>query len=234
MLSTLDRAYARFEVATDVKAGETYVIYKTERPIQHPRTKELFGYQSTVLGAAKVVAVDAKAATSSSRRPSSPSSAARCSARGRRSSSARSIAAPNRKAVEGTIIGGAGRRRHAVGEHHVVFVDRGREGRRRGGERLHGRPFGRPVRPLAVRPTWDASFPIEAVGELLVIDVKEHASTALVTRSLERARHRRPGGDARRRARRELAPPSSAFSRAGLPARAPLRPAPGHGRAAPA
>jgi hypothetical protein len=32
---------------------------------------------------------------------------------------------------------------------------------------------------------WDDAMPIEAVGELMVIDVKDHASTALVTRSLK-------------------------------------------------
>jgi hypothetical protein len=34
-------------------------------------------------------------------------------------------------------------------------------------------------------PTWDSNLPIEAVGELLVVDVKERASSALVTRSLK-------------------------------------------------
>ena len=36
MLSTLDRAYARFERPAAVRLGETYVVYRTERPIHHP------------------------------------------------------------------------------------------------------------------------------------------------------------------------------------------------------
>jgi hypothetical protein len=37
--------------------------------------------------------------------------------------------------------------------------------------------------PLA--PTWDTELPVEPVGELIVVDVKERASAALVTRSLK-------------------------------------------------
>jgi hypothetical protein len=43
-----------------------------------------------------------------------------------------------------------------------------------------GDPYGRD--PLS--PYWDPDLPPEDVGDLLVIDVKERASTALVTRSL--------------------------------------------------
>ncbi|HYG70152.1 MAG TPA: LysM domain-containing protein, partial [Anaeromyxobacteraceae bacterium] len=63
MLSTLDEAYARFKTKAPVKAGETYVLYKTSRSVHHPVTGELLGWQSEVVGAARVVRVDDKAAT---------------------------------------------------------------------------------------------------------------------------------------------------------------------------
>jgi hypothetical protein len=43
-----------------------------------------------------------------------------------------------------------------------------------------GDPFGAPM----TEAPWDDSLPKEDVGDLLIIDVKDHASTALITRSL--------------------------------------------------
>ncbi len=185
MLSNQDRAYARFQNATEVKAGETYVVYKTTRPIYHPITNELFGYQSTVLGSAKVVAVDDRAATLIIQQSYDPIERGALlgpwtekfyRAVGRRA---------NRQALEGRIIASQEDIITVVGEHHVVFVDRGHadgveEGNVftvvRSGD-LYGRdPYAAP---------WDASLPKEDVGNLLVIDVKDRASAALVTRSLK-------------------------------------------------
>ena len=58
MLSTLDRTYAEFEGAVPVKVGESYLIYKSDRSIHHPRTGEMLGYQTTVLGSARVTRID--------------------------------------------------------------------------------------------------------------------------------------------------------------------------------
>jgi hypothetical protein len=185
MLSSQDRAYAKFRNAAEVKPGETYVVYKTERAIHHPVTKELWGYQSTVLGSARVVAVDDKAATlviADSFDPIErgallgPWTQKLYRPVGRR---------PNRQALDGRIIASQADVITMVGEHHVVFVDRGQKDGVEEGNVFtvvrSGDPYGRA--PHA--PAWDASLPKEDVGRLLVIDVKERASAALVTRSLK-------------------------------------------------
>jgi hypothetical protein len=185
MLSTEDRAYARFRSAAEVKAGETYVVYKTERPIYHPITGDLFGYQSSVLGSAQVVAVDERAATLIIKQTYEPIERGAMlgpwtekfyRAVGRK---------PNRQALAGRIIASQADVITQVGEHHVVFVDKGqRDGVEEGnvftvvrsGDLYDRDPYAAP---------WDDRLPTEDVGNLLVIDVKERASAALVTRSLK-------------------------------------------------
>jgi hypothetical protein len=184
MLSSEDRAYARFEGASGVKPGETYVVYKTERPVYHPITKELFGYQSVVLGSAKVVAVDDRAATVVIKQAFDPIERGAMlgpwtekffRAVGRK---------PNRQTLDGRIIASQRESISQVGEHHVVFVDKGQaDGVEEGNVFTvvrSGDPYGRD--PNAA--SWDDRLPKESVGRLLVIDVKERASAALVTRSL--------------------------------------------------
>jgi hypothetical protein len=184
MLATLDKAYARFEGRAGVKPGETYVVYKTERPIRHPRTNELFGWQSTVLGAARVVAVDDKAATlviTDSFEPIErgamlgPWTERFLRRVGRRA---------NRRALEGTIVGGQVQVVTQLGEHHVVFIDRGAADGVEEGNVFTAVRSGDPYGRAPGLPAWDPSLPKEDVGEMLVIDVKERASAALVTRSM--------------------------------------------------
>jgi hypothetical protein len=184
MLSSEDRAYARFERATAVKPGETYVVYKTERAIYHPVTKELFGYQSSVLGSAKVVSVDDKAATVVIAQSYEPIERGAMlgpwTERPYRPVARRA----NRRALDARIIATQADVITLVGEHHVVFVDKGEvdgieEGNLltvvRSGDLYDRDPYATP---------WDPSLPKEDVGHLLVIDVKERASAALVTKSL--------------------------------------------------
>jgi hypothetical protein len=183
LLSSLDRAYARFKVPTDVKPGETYVIYKTERPIKHPRTGELFGWQSTVLGAAKVVSVDKKVATLVVTQAFDPIERGAMLGPWTEKFLKRIERRANRQELTGTIIGGSVQVVTQLGEHHVVFLDRGQKDGVEEGNVFSvvrsGDPYGR----SPYQATWDRRFPIETIGEVLVIDVKERASSALVTRS---------------------------------------------------
>jgi LysM domain len=185
MLSSLDRAYATFQNQADVKVGETYVVYKTERPIYHPTTKELFGYQSVVLGSAKVIAVEDRAATLVIAASLDPIERGAMLGPWTQKFFRPIDRAPNRRAVDGRIIGSQVDVVTQVGEHHVVFLDKGASDGVEEGNVFtvvrSGDQYGHD--PLA--PTWDGGLPVERVGDLLVVDVKEKASAALVTRSLK-------------------------------------------------
>jgi len=185
MLSSLDRAYANFQKAAEVKVGETYVVYRTERPIYHPVTKELFGYQSVVLGSAKVVAVDQRAATLVISQTLLPIERGAMLGPWTQKFFRPVDRKPNRQAIEGRIIAAQVDVVTQMGEHHVVFLDRGeKDGVQEGNVFTvirSGDQYGKDIHA----PTWDTSLPTESVGDLLVIDVKERASAALVTKSLK-------------------------------------------------
>jgi hypothetical protein len=185
MLSTQDRAYARFRGATDAQLGETYVVYKTDRAIHHPETKELFGYQSSVLGAAKVVAVDERAVTVVITHAFDPIERGALLGPWTEKPYRPVPRRANRRALDGRIIATQAEVVTMLGEHHVVFVDRGEADGVEAGNLFTvvraGDPYGRDTRVAG----WDARLPKEDVGQLLVIDVKERASAALVMRSLK-------------------------------------------------
>ncbi len=186
MLATFDRAYAKFDKPADVKVGETYVIYKTKRAVRHPSSEtEIFGYQSQILGAAKVVALDDRAATLTIVSAFEPIERGALLGPWTQKFYRAVERRPNKKTVEGQIIGAQSDIVTQYGEHHMVFIDRGeRDGVEEGNVFTVLRSGDQYARDLR-RGTWDDALPIEAVGQLLVVDVKEHASTALVTRSLK-------------------------------------------------
>ncbi|MFO0584496.1 MAG: LysM peptidoglycan-binding domain-containing protein [Anaeromyxobacter sp.] len=182
LLATLDRAYARFDQAAPVKVGESYVIYKTLRAVRHPVTKELFGYQTVVLGTAKVTAVDEKAATLQIQQAFDPIERGALLGPMTERTIRRVDRRPNERQLDGYIIGGQVPVLSSFGENHVVFLDRGSADGVQEGNTFKvvraGDPYG------AKGPIWDPRLPVESVGELLVVDVKERASAAVVLRSL--------------------------------------------------
>ena len=184
MLSTTDQTYARFKGAAEVKKGEAYVIYRTEREIVHPTTKEVFGYQTVVVGAARVTAVEEKAVKLTITQTFEPIE--RGALLGPWSDKfVRQVARrANGAALTGVIVGAQQEILTLLGEHHIVFIDKGKNDGVQEGNTFKvvraGDPFGAPM----TEAPWDDSLPKEVVGDLLVIDVKDHASTALITRSL--------------------------------------------------
>lgn len=184
MLAHLDSAYATFKAEVPVQVGETYVIYKTDRAIRHPDTKELIGYQSTVLGAARVTAVDDKAATLVI--TASNDVIERGAMLGPWTEKfLRPIARkPGTRDVDGRIIASPVGVLTQFAEQHVVFIDRGTADGVEEGNVFRvvrsGDLYGRKVD----QAPWDPSLPKEQVGDLLVIDARERTSAALVTRSL--------------------------------------------------
>jgi hypothetical protein len=184
MLSTSDRAYARFKGQPPSKLGETYLIYETVRPINHPVSGELIGYQTRVLGAAVVVATDPRAVTlviTSSldpiergallgpwtEKPFRP---------------VRSRAAT--KDLDGFVVGTRLEVLTQIAEQNVVFIDKGKvDGVEEGNVfkvMRSGDPYGLPLTKEQFSPPNDPTLPAEVLGELMVIDVKETTSTALV------------------------------------------------------
>jgi hypothetical protein len=184
MLSTTDQTYARFKGGVEVKKGEAYVIYRTEREIRHPITHEVFGYQTVVIGAGRVTAVDEKAVKLTITQTFEPIERGALLGPWSEKFVKQVARRANGAALTGAILGAQQEILTLLGEHHVVFIDKGKEDGVQEGNVFKvvraGDPYGGPM----ARADWDDSLPKEDVGDLLVIDVKDHASTALVTKSI--------------------------------------------------
>ncbi len=57
MLDNLDRTYMRFKSTGDVKPGDRFFIYTTEREIHHPVTGAKFGYLTRIVGTLRVIRI---------------------------------------------------------------------------------------------------------------------------------------------------------------------------------
>ena len=186
MLTALDKAYARFDDRSGVKVGETYVVYKTDRAVVHPdRPKEIFGYLSTVLGSAKVVAVDDRAVTLTIVQSFEPIERGALLGPWTQKFFRPVDRRPNKQAVMGRILAAQVDLASQYGENHVVFVDRGERDGVEEGNVFKVLRSGDQYKIDPTRGSWDPRLPIEPIGDLLVIDVKERASTALITKSIK-------------------------------------------------
>jgi len=187
MLTISDRAYARFKGAPPSKLGETYLIYETVRPIKHPVSGELIGYQTRVLGAAVVVARDPKAVTLVITGAIDPIERGALlgpwTEKPFRSVNPRAAT----RDVDGVIVGTRLEVLTQVAEQNVVFIDKGKvDGVEEGNVfkvMRSGDPYGLPLTKEQLSPPNDPSLPAEVLGELIIIDVKETTATALVMKS---------------------------------------------------
>ena len=183
LLSLHDRAYVRFAEKAKVKAGESYIIYKTERPVRHPVTGELFGYQTTIIGGAKVVAVDDKAVTVDVSNAFEPIERGALVGLRMDKLVKQVQRRANQHRMDGYIIAAQQEVISEIGEHHVVFVDKGRaDGVEEGNVFTvirSGDPYGRAMNEIMR----DADLPKEDVGTLIVVDAQQTSSAALVVRS---------------------------------------------------
>ncbi len=185
MLSARDTAYVTFKNPGNVKVGETYAIYRTLREVKHPVSLETIGFQTTILGAGKVVALDAKAATVAI--ASSYDVIERGDRLGPYAEKPYRSVPPkaNGKHLRGYIIGSPVEQSSELAQTQVVFIDKGKADGVEEGNTFTVVRSGEPLSAgkLKVR-TWDSTLPLEDVGALLVLDVRDHTSAAMVTKSL--------------------------------------------------
>jgi hypothetical protein len=183
-LSLNDRAYARFAAPGQVKRGEQYLLYRTERAVRHPVTGELFGYQSTIIGAARVVAVDEKVATIEIAQAYDPIERGTLLAPLTQRVVRQVQRRPNQRALAGIIVATQQELVSEIGEHHMVFVDKGRADGVEEGNVFTVLRSGDPWRKHLQSDVVDPTLPQEDVGTLLVVDAQQNTSAALVVRSL--------------------------------------------------
>lgn len=177
LLSDYDRVYVKLKSAA--KKGESYAVYRTIKGIEHPYTGEPYGYAIEIVGALTVIDTSPQVATgliTSAFRPIErgdyvgpwPESAER-----------RIQPVANEADVKAYIVDTLEGALSELGEHHVVFIDKGRtDGVKLGNTfTVFGRGDGF-TRELG-------GLPNEELGRLMIIDVQERVSTAMVVRSVK-------------------------------------------------
>jgi hypothetical protein len=79
--------------------------------------------------------------------------------------------------------------RDLIGAEHIVFIDRGKNDGVEIGNRFTVTRRGDGYQPLLARgPVDDKRFPRESIAEILVVDLREHIATGMVTSAVKEAR----------------------------------------------
>lgn len=175
LLSDYDRLYIQGQ---GLEKGSVLAIYRPTREIVHPITGEGYGYAVEVVGAVEIVELGDEVATGRVQRSYGVITRGDRVGRFPAGFNARVRPVPNQANVKGYVLETLAGVRGAVGEHDLVFVDRGRShGVQRGnlftvyqrGDRYTRRTGG---------------LPNEAIATLMVMDVQNEASTAIVVASV--------------------------------------------------
>jgi hypothetical protein len=193
LLATYDTAYARYHGAAPVKPGDKLVIFRTEGDIVHPVTHKTLGRQTRSVGVAKVLSVQGDQATMQIERTFEEIE---------RGDRVRQWTAPDRRVsprpntadVEGHIVQAVESGLTTYAEANQVFIDRGsadgvQEGNTfaivRKGDGLNERSVTDVyVSTPAAQRALGLSTPDESVGLLMVVDAREHLSTAVIVKSI--------------------------------------------------
>jgi hypothetical protein len=188
LLTVHDRLYAEFHDPAVPKIGQTYVIFRTLRTVEHPITRERIGYQTGIIGTARAVAKDDRTVTVVVTQASE--AIERGDYVGPLADKVLKMVPrrPNQKVLDGSIVSSERAATWLAAEHQLVFVDRGRaDGVEEGNLFVvtrSGDPYGQDISADDLSLRENPAFPAEDIGELLVVDAKEQFSTALVVKSL--------------------------------------------------
>ena len=183
LLSTLDEAYAELNKEHPLRVGERYSIYKVLKDVKHPVTHKTVGALVQIFSEADVKTItDGKMARIKIVDATDPIE------RGYKIGPLRrqfKIVEPvhNTTEKEGVVLTNL-RPLNLVAADQLTFVDLGKSDGIALGNRLFITRRGDGYQTLlGTKPIDDPKYPREIVGEILVIDTREHISTGLVTRS---------------------------------------------------
>jgi hypothetical protein len=185
ILTTGDKIYARFPEGAEPKVGQSFSIYRTEGTLRHPVSGKTVGWKTVILGTARVVAVDPATATSLVITYVNDG-VERGDLLGPASEQARKplFVRPNRSEVDGYIIGVQPAIVTGAAEYNVVYIDKGKADGVDVGNTFEVVRSGDPYRAPVDRPLEDPRLPREVIGQVVIFDAQDQASSAFVRRSI--------------------------------------------------
>lgn len=186
MLSYPDTVYIRFKNRGNAKLGESYVVFKTVKDVRHPINGAKVGFLTHFLGKVRVVRISDETVTAQI--TDTWDEIHRGDLIGPANEDLRLAVAPrpNDKELAGFIVELMVPYLTMAGEHQLVLLDRGSsDGVQVGNtfqvvrqQDMGGRNLMEPQK------SQDKKWPAEKIAACMVVDVKDKASTCLMTRSI--------------------------------------------------
>lgn len=189
MLGTLDEAYVQYKADKPFQVGERYTIYKPTREVKHPVTGKLLGHMVEIFGEGEVRAVtDGKIARVALVDSINPIE--RGFLVGPLKRQFKIVQPVKDKADLTGVVVATLHPRELIGSENIVFLDRGKDDGVEVGNRFLVTRRGDGYEPLLNRkgPLDDRRFPRETIGEVVVVDLRDHLATGYVTYSTKEAR----------------------------------------------
>lgn len=180
MLSTYDKVYLRFKNKAAVRLGERYSVFRTGSEVKHPVTGRKYGYLTRIVGTLRIEALGDGMVTGMIEH--SLDDIHRGDFVGPLGSFDKQVIAKNAaRPIQGVILASLIPNIPLIGEHHVVFIDKGSKDGVEEGYLFSAVRRGDPLEGVDGDPR---GYPAEDVATMVVVDVKESASAALVIRSI--------------------------------------------------
>lgn len=188
MLSYPDDIYLSFKHKGDAHVGDRFVLYHTASEIKHPITGARYGYLTKLLGTVKVISVGDQLVTAQITDTWEPISRGDLVGPPNERLGEVMQPRPNEREVKGYVIGSLFPSQPTMlGEFQTVVIDRGSKDGVQAGNTFTvltrsdpGPELTPPNRPAPRRQ----DLPWEDIATCIVVEVKEIASSCLVTRSL--------------------------------------------------
>ena len=181
-MSEGDIVYLEWPQRESAKIGENYVIVRTARLIEHPEEDIEVGYITEILGNARVVSADPKENLIIARIDKSFSEIRRGDFIG--PAGARTARRINRKSntvsLNGYVLETVDEGQLNFGGFEYVFVDKGRRDGVEEGNTFDVVRRSDGLDTDGINPGYDEGLPEFRVAQLMVVDTKESASTAIV------------------------------------------------------
>jgi hypothetical protein len=180
-LGQYDEVYLEFYIPKKIKRGEEFTIYQVEKKITHPLTKKMVGYKVRHLGVAKVLGAEkrfVKALLLTTYEEIERGDLVTDIFQQQFSVGPR-VNAVN---VEAVVVDSF-EETNFLGEHHYVFLDKGRNDGIQAGNQFVVVDKGDGYVPMKEGDAKD--MPKENIGEIMVVEPYETTSLGIITRSIK-------------------------------------------------
>jgi hypothetical protein len=185
LLSFPQTCYVTFKNKSNAKVGDKYVIFKTVSDVRHPNGGR-YGYMTQFLGTVRILTVSDKLVTAQIMDDWDEIERGDLVGPYGENLTKQVAQRPNERELKGYVIGTMVPYLTLLGEHHYVIIDKGSaDGVQLGNTFSVLRQNDENSRAAFLDPTEsDSKYPVEKIATCMAVDVKDKATTCLMTRSI--------------------------------------------------